>query len=331
MLSKDDWVAVPRPPLEEAAALLEDVFSRHQRAVAREPRLVPGVHCYRCRRPARCGAYPHIHGPEPTYRTRTLIVSKTQLAKAAVCQRAAAWRTLHAIPTDRTPDDDHTPGFDSYATGALFHETVAAALLSDDPQALYRQAWHNAPPSEAADLRRLFDNHTCLWQTDPHPVHPKATEPQIGVTLTVQGAVLDRHGDTATGPVAVVLAAKPDVTGWEQPDTAAVVEHRTGAASTALPHEADLYAAAAWAAAKTLKPDAEPPAVAVHFHHLRHDPPRCERHHYTPHQIRQAIQRLAAAAETIAGWHPADALHPPHNPGDHCADCPYQQRCLHHR
>src|SRR5690606_23552429 len=123
------------------------------------------------------------------------------------------------------------------------------------------------------DLRWLFDQHEAVWTTEVSPVTPTRTEYQFGATFVVEGAVLDRKGECVPGPVAVTFMAATDVNGWESERVAAVVEHRTGNASSALPYESDLYAVAAWHALAALGREVE--GVAVHFHHLRADPARC--------------------------------------------------------
>lgn len=323
MLTHDDRVDVARPTAEQAHEVLGDVFDRHATAVSVGRRVRrPGLYCYSCPRPARCGQYPTLGG-DVSYRTRTVRLSKTHLANLAYCHRSAGWPALYGIPKDQDVADseDESHGL---RVGSRFHTTVAAALLSDDPEELFEAACAEGPPSEAADLRYLFDQHTDLWKRDPHQVTPTRTEYQMGLTLVVPGGVLNQRDEVDDGPVAVVMMCATDVNGWENDTTAAVVEHRTGA-SGPLPHEADLYAVSAWTALQQINREAD--SVAVHFHHLRRSPADCQRIHYTVDDIQHAVDRLRVVAETIANWHPTNALSPQYSIGPQCDWCDWQHRC----
>lgn len=327
MLAEDDRVDVPRPTAEQAHEALDDVFERHAAAssISKKARR-PGLYCYSCPRPARCGQYPALGG-DVSYRTRTVRVSKTHVANLARCQRSAAWPALYGIPKDEEMGDDED---DSHGlrVGSRFHTTVAAAVLSENPEELFEAAFAEAPPSEATDLRYLFDQHTDLWERDPHQVTPTRTEYQMGLTLIVPGQTLNQRDRIEQRPVAVVMMCATDVNGWENDTTAAVVEHRTGA-SGPLPHEADLYAVSAWTALQQMNREAD--GVAVHFHHLRQSPAGCERVHYTADDIGHAVDRLTVVAETIADWHPTNAHSPQYTIGPQCDWCDWQHRCKAYR
>jgi hypothetical protein len=155
-LAADDLVTIPRP--EDGGSIIDDLATRWDRAVA-APRTgrVAGLHCYSCPRPARCGQYPVIGEGRVTSRTRTLLVSKTRLAAFARCVRSAAWPSVYGVPRDDGDEGD----LDStgLVVGNQFHRSVAAALLSDDPGAIYETAYATVAPSEVDDLRWLFDQH----------------------------------------------------------------------------------------------------------------------------------------------------------------------------
>lgn len=323
MLAHDDRVNVPRPTSEDGQQILSEIFDRHALAIVGQRGVRhPGLHCYSCPRPARCGQYPTIGG-DVSYRTRTVRVSKTHLAKLAHCHRSAGWPALYGIPKDESRGDDED---DSHGlrVGSRFHTTIAAALLADDPEPLFEAACAEVPPSEATDLRYLFDQHLDLWTRDPDPVTPIRTEYQMGLTLVVPGQTLNQRDKVEEGPVAVVMMCATDVNGWENDTTAAVVEHRTGA-SGPLPNEADLYAVSAWTALQQMNRNVD--GVAVHFHHLRRNPSQCQRIHYTQHDIQKAIDRLTDVAGVIAGWHPASALSPQYATGPQCDWCDRRSRC----
>ena len=322
-LAADDAVTIPPP--EDPVRVVEDVAHRWDRAVS-TPRngRVAGLHCHSCARPARCGQYPVVGEGAVTRWTRTLLVSKSRLADAARCLRSAAWPAVYSIPKDDGDDDEYDSAH--LVVGNQFHRTVAAALVSDDPAALYETAMTAVSPSEVEDLRWLFDQHEAVWASDESPVRVARTEYQFGATFVVDGVTLDRRGRVGSGDVAVTLMGVTDVNGWEDDRTAAVVEHRTGSASSALPHEADLYAVSAWHALAALGRQVD--GVAVHFHHLRADPAACDREFYPPDRIAEAEERLRAVAQELASLHPTDASSPRYSPGAWCEWCQWVGRCL---
>lgn len=322
-LASDDIVTIAPPP--DPDAIVEEVALRWDRAQAR-PRQgrVAGFHCHGCARPARCGQYPVIGDRPVSSRTRTLLVSKSRLANLGTCVRSAAWPVVYGIPRDDGEEFDST----NLVVGNQFHTTVAAALLSDDPGPLYEAAYSTVAPSEVEDLRFLFDQHEALWSDDEYPVRATRTEYQFGVTFVVDGRV-DRRGRVESGEVAVCFMAATDVNGWEDDRIAAVVEHRTGHSSSALPYEADLYAVSAATALESIDRAVE--GVAVHFHHVRADPANCERILYSADDIVAATARLESAARVFASLDPFDATSPSHTVGPWCQWCQWVARCVPHR
>lgn len=326
-LAEDDRVTLGAIDPEDARQIVMSVFDRFEEVSRRDATRNPGLHCYSCPRPARCGQYPAIGG-DVGFRTRTIRVSKTQLAAFARCARSAAWPAVYGIPADERADGEVDQGA-GLRVANLFHETVAATLLDDDTGTGFDAACRNAPASEAADLRYLFDQHLDLWDRDPYPVQVRTTEYQMGVTPVVDGLVADRRGNLGRGPVAVAMMCATDANGWESDAIAAVVEHRTGAASAPLPNEADLYAVSAWTALAKMGRDVG--GVAVHFHHLRRSPAECERIFFDADAVDEAMERLTALAERIARWHPSDARSPEFGVGTHCQWCDWRRRCERHR
>jgi hypothetical protein len=326
-VARDDLVPVERPGPDRARSLLASVFARHQAATSVErPGRVPGLHCFRCPRPARCGQYPAIGG-EPGPNTRTIVLSKSRIAEMENCHRAAAWPAIYGIPTDEGADDDMTSGA---IVGSQVHEALAAILSGGDPEEAITVACRSVSPADAADIRRLCEQHLDLWRRDPHPVaEVRKAEYQMGVTMLVPGLGIDRSGGLRDAPVAVVMIGTTDVNGWESDRVAAVVEHRTGRHSAPLPHEPDLYAVSAARALAALEREVD--GVAVHVHHLRRDPAECERIFYGPDGIAAATDRLREVASAAAAWHPTNALGPGFTVGPWCEWCDRRGRCLRFR
>lgn len=327
LVGQDDHAVVDRPDPDSAARLIAETFDRHRLVSSSTDRSRrPGLHCYRCPRPARCGQYPVI-GSEPSYSTRTLVLSKTRLVTMSRCERAAAWPAAYGIPKDGGDEPGEGP---STMVGSAVHEALAAALVAGDPGPVIEAAARNALPSEASEIRHLCEQHLWLWRSEPHRVdRVSQVEYQMGVTFTVPGVTQNRYGDLLEQPVAVVMMGTTDVNGWEVDGTPAVVEHRTGRQSTALPHETDLYAVSAWQALHTLGREVD--AIAVHVHHLRREPPECERLVYRPVEIEAATARLREVAERAGRWHPTDALGPGFTVGPWCEWCDHARRCVRFR
>lgn len=102
---------------------------------------VPGIHCYRCARPSRCGQYPSLEPKRTRQESRAVLVSKKWLARLSSCQRQVAWARLYGIPTDEG-DVDEEP---TQQLGSSFHRGLASALTSDDPDAAFAAYARSAP------------------------------------------------------------------------------------------------------------------------------------------------------------------------------------------
>ena len=279
MMLVDGDLRVLRQDHDQVEAEVErlwEIWRTHQGRDSKPPS--PGLHCYSCPRAARCGQYPVVGGGRATSRTRTVVVSKTWLEKLNVCERQVAWKRLYGIPDD-TGDDDQTA---RSTLGSAFHQLIAAALLNNDPAAVFNDAMKSAEGSEQLQLRWLFDRHQQLTADDPYPVEYKRTEYEMGITLLVPGVDVNRFDKLTDAEVAVVLIARVDGAGRETDGTPVIVEHRTGQSASETSYETDLYAlATAWAVRDN--------KAAVHVHRLgsrtaryANEPPTTRRHSPKP-------------------------------------------------
>ena len=281
---------------------------------------VPGLHCYQCERPMRCGQYPSLDPSRTGSESRGVLVSKKWLAKLPTCQRQAAWARLYGIPTDEGDEDGE------YARlGSSFHEGAAAALLADDPEAAFAAYAATTPGSEQADLLQLWNNHKNLVGAEPFLVDVRQTEYGIGVTCHASGVYIDskdrEHPDRI---VAVTMAGFADAVGREADGTPAVVELRTGGGSS-LPNEPELYALGAH-----LLSGRTP--VTVHTHRIGNPSElECQRQVFDSIELDAAREVLQDAAAVIASWHPNNALSPSYSIGDWCRWCPFEGRCSNYR
>jgi len=314
-------VAEEIPPPDDVSTRIRQLLDLATRN--RDTALVPGLWCFGCDSAARCGHYPITAAGGRVYvSTRSITVSKTHLGHLDVCHRRVAWDRVHQLPTDIDGDVELRDGL---AAGLRFHELAAAAILADDAPEVVDAASGEISPSEAAELRRMWDNHLRLWETDGRP-RARRVEHPAGVTLLVPGVHVDSRGRESTQPVAVTFIGVLDVTGREPDGTPMVVEHRTGRSGEHAPLEAELYAVAAWTSieASTGRP---PDAVAVHLHHLGPEPPECHRQVFDRPRIESALEELRVAASTIAAWHPHDSLSPSWTAGPWCAGCRHRPLC----
>jgi hypothetical protein len=277
----------------------------------------PGWHCYFCDRIATCGQYPPEQGVRIGRWQRTILLTKTELLNLGQCHRRIAWKRLHSIPKDETPDD--TAGAER---GTRFHDLLAESLKADDPDATFRTLLDDLDAAHRPDMAALYERHSTI-ESEHVPVEYNFTEYQVGVTLTAPGIEVDSKGTlTPDKPIAVTIIARTDAVGRESDGTPAVVEHRTGKNSDRIDErETALYALAV---ARLVKSD----TVAVHQHALDAAAgPRCERIVYTPETLAAATELLTDAIGSVVTWHPLDALKPTATPGEWCATCDYRFTC----
>ncbi|MDH4119557.1 MAG: PD-(D/E)XK nuclease family protein [Acidimicrobiia bacterium] len=306
----------------DTASRLEELFELAVRDVDRRTDLNPGVHCFSCPSAPRCGQYPVVGQGRVFVSTRSISVSKTALGWLGTCERRVAWDRLHQIPVHV---DEETQTRRGLATGIVFHETAASAIFSDDPSSVVEAACARVAPAEASELRRLWDNHETLWETDGQS-QARTVEYPAGFTLMVPGIHVDSRGNESLQPVAVTFIGILDVTGRELDGTPMVVEHRTGASGEHGPLELDLYAVSAAEAVR--RATGHPPeTLAVHLHHLGPSDPVCRRTAFDAETLRLALDRLRAAADRIAGWHPDRSLAPDYSVGPWCASCRHRPTC----
>ncbi|MGF1666214.1 MAG: PD-(D/E)XK nuclease family protein [Acidimicrobiia bacterium] len=308
-----DEIVAP-PEADRRLTELVELAARNRR-VAR----VAGPQCFSCSSAPRCGQYP------PTGRvyvsTRSLTVSKTQLGWLATCRRRVAWDRLHQLRIEEDADIELSRGL---AMGNLFHQTAAAAILSDDPEGVVVDACATVAPSEAAELRRLWENHCSLWGSDR--LEARATEYSAGLTVMAPGPQYDARGRKSVQPVAITMIGVLDVTGRESDGTPMVVEHRTGSAPDHGHLELDLYAVSVAEAVKRRSGE-WPAKLAVHLHLLGPSQPECRRTEFDHARLQESFAGLERAAAEIARWDPHNSLDPGFSVGQWCGGCRHRPLC----
>jgi hypothetical protein len=308
-------------PALERRQRIQHLFEIPKKAAVGSRGTRPGLHCFNCGRPARCGQYPAVSKTVGS-RDRAVVVSKTWLSRLHLCQRQVAWSRLHSIPKElEDPDIDTT----ARAAGSAFHEAAAIALNAPNPEAAVAEYCNSLDDRAKEDLLWLWEQHVDLTAHEPHPVQFRDTEYAVGATFTSHGPDSDSWGrQIQDATIGVVLLGLADGVGREADGTPAVVEHRTGTTGS-YPLEPELYALGTHLlTGKT--------PVAVHIHRLRNSGgPQCDRTLFTETDLAAATDSLQNAANTIAAWNPNDALSPPYTVGDWCNRCPFNSRCGQYR
>ena len=305
---------------EDRSATIEELSGLAETRAGDRDR-VPGLHCYQCARIARCGQFPPPQGYKVGANERTIRLSKTDMLGLGECERRSAWKALHSMPREDSDD-----GNEASAVGLLFHDFVAKALLSDDPDTEFASRLGEVSPEDAAKLASLYEQHKVIEENHV-AVKVARAEYEIGVTVPLRGPVANRDGAIMPNrPVSVVVIARADAVGREADNTPAVIEHRTGKNSDRIDErETALYAVSA---ARLLKVD----TIAVHQHALGSEGgPSCHRIVYDADGLAEADRLLERTLQTVTGWHPLDASQPEFTVGEWCAVCPFETRCKRYR
>jgi hypothetical protein len=288
---------------------IEDLFHLGE-GMGIDKSLNPGFHCWMCNRFARCGQYPTPDRTAPPANTLSVMLPKSRLKNLEVCERRVAWKTIYQVPVP--PADDEFGS--AHRVGLTFHDAIAAAVLSPDPDDAMAGFRSNLPGSEQGDFDLLWEAHKQLVATEPHPVTISRVEFPFGVTLPADG-----------GRRSVTLSAVVDAVGREATGKAAVIEHRTTVRSDIPFLEQELYAVATWLSTGATE-------VAVHHHHLRAAPDdRCTRRLFGAEDLNRALERLRDAGEVVAAWDYEDALQPSFSVGPHCQYCEFKPTCENYR
>lgn len=301
---------------DNTSELIAQTFSRDAENSERQGPPRPGLHCYGCPSVLRCGEYPLISDGTPRQSTRTVVLSRSQLSELSRCERRVAWQRVHRMPREEDAGGGH-----GASVGSFVHEMIGAHLGGASPEQVRISLRASCPPDLWAEAAHLFDQHLRLWDEEPS-IRIVAVEREMGF-----GGMLDDPHGRGDGAVAVI--GRPDVNGWEDDATAAVVEFRTGGVTEPYPYEREFYAVAAWEKIRAM--GRQVTGVAVHHHFLRPDIPVCDRRVFSEPELVEARSTLAEVARIALSWDPVDAAQPPYEVGDWCSTCPFENRCREHR
>ena len=97
-LIHDDFDEINEP--ENSKEIIDNYFNIIQEFETNRKQATPGLHCYMCSRPSRCGQYPVVDGQEAKSNNRGILISKSNLLNLETCERWTSWRAQYAIPKD---------------------------------------------------------------------------------------------------------------------------------------------------------------------------------------------------------------------------------------
>mgnify|MGYP005686846859 FL=1 len=97
-LIKYDFDEIKEP--SNSKEIIENYFQIIREFEENRKKATPGLHCYMCDRPSRCGQYPVVDGQEPKSNFRGILISKSNLLNLETCERWTSWRAQYAIPKD---------------------------------------------------------------------------------------------------------------------------------------------------------------------------------------------------------------------------------------
>lgn len=311
-------VDVDEGEVDQILAPLVEGWERldHDRRAARADTR-PGQWCYSCDRIAYCGAYPRFPDQPPAEHTRVIKASKSTLGTLTSCERKAAWKVVHQLPTEQDDVGGGT-GF-----GLRAHEVLAAVVAADDPLAAFETMRSDIASSEVADLQAMVEAHVAI-ESDEHSERLRyEPEAQLGVVFQVEG--VDPFNAGSTGPVVVAMLARADAVNFER-DIPVVVDHKTS--ETVTPLERELLAVLAAARQKVRTGEVE--SVEVHYHFLRREPgERCEVSVFDRDSLNAAYMTVRSMASQLAQLDPFEpATAEPKSVADaECERCEYREWC----
>ena len=323
-LVKDDFLEIDEPSnskeiIEEYFKVIEDYETNRRKAE-------PGLHCFMCERPSKCGQYPVFNGEEVKPSYRGVLISKSNLLNLENCERWPSWRAQYAIPKDFENDSDEA------RLGRRYHDFAQKMLVNNK---------NIFDKNEFSRLEKLLENEEEKFKSqilkkykelikelddnlsDKNNLEIKLSEYGLGFTLTEDGIVANKKMQTRDGRVAVTFMGQADLVGRYN-DKPLVIELKTGRESQNDLTEAELYALGA----KLLLNEEE---VTIFHIYTNQDGGKLKKRSFGKDDYDTIINKFQNKAERIAKWNPADSLSPKFNVGDWCSNCDYQTTCPEYR
>mgnify|MGYP001156814916 FL=1 len=323
-LIKDDFAEIEEP--SNSKEIIEEYFKIIEEYETNRKKTEPGLHCYMCERPSRCGQYPVVNGEEVKSRDRGILISKTNLLNLENCERWASWRAQYAIPKDFENDSDES------RLGRKYHDFAQKMLVnnndifgSDEPKRLEALLENEEEKFKTQILKKYKELIEELDKniSDKDNLEIKLAEYGLGFTITENGIVANKNMSLRDGKVAVTFMGQADLVG-RYDDKPLIIELKTGRESQNDLTEAELYALGA----KLLLNEDE---VTVFHIYTNQDGGKLKPRVFGKDDYDTIIQKFQNKAQRIAKWNPADAMSPKFTVGDWCSNCDYQITCPEYR
>ena len=123
-LINDDFAEIEEP--SNSKEIIDDYFKIIEDYETNRRKAEPGLHCYMCERPSRCGQYPVVDNEEVKSNFRGILISKTNLLNLENCERWSSWRAQYSIPKDFENDSDQAQ------LGRKYHDFAQKMLVDNN-------------------------------------------------------------------------------------------------------------------------------------------------------------------------------------------------------
>ena len=323
-LIHDDFDEIKEP--ENSKEIIDNYFNIIQEFETNRKQATPGLHCYMCSRPSRCGQYPVVDGQEAKSNNRGILISKSNLLNLETCERWTSWRAQYAIPKDienESFEAELGQKFHSYSQKMLeknkdiFGDKEIERLkklLVDEEEKFASQIL-----KKYEELIQALDDEV----EDQNELEIKLSEYGLGFSILKDGIVSNSKMELREDKVAVTFMGQADLVGRYK-GKGLVIELKTGQESNDDLTEAELYALGA----KLLLKEDE---VYVFHIYTNKDGGKLKKRKFGESEFDSIINKFEDKAQRIANWNPNDSLSPSFNVGDWCSNCDYQTTCPEYR
>ncbi len=319
-LIKDDFDEIELP--SNFKEIIDEYFGVIEQFEKQKARPTPGLHCYMCDRPSRCGQYPVVDNQEVKSKYRGVLISKSNLLNLESCERWTSWRAQYAIPKD-----NDTESFEAQL-GQKYH-SYSQRMLKDNKNIFGE--------NEVKRLEKLLENEDKKFSIqilkkyqdliqaldkevdDESELEIKLSEYGLGFTILKDGLVTNSKMELRDDKVAVTFMGQADLVGRYK-GKGLVIELKTGQESNNDLTEAELYALGA----KLLLKEDE---VYVFHIYTNKDGGKLKKRKFGESEFKSIIRKFEAKAQKVANWNPNDSLSPKFSVGDWCSNCDYQSTC----
>ena len=323
-LINDDFDEIKEP--ENSNEIIENYFETIREFENNRKQATPGLHCYMCSRPSRCGQYPVVDGQEPKSNFRGILISKSNLMNLGTCERWTSWRAQYAIPKDIDKDSFEAE------LGQKFH-TYSQRMLEKNEDIFgikeierLKEMLGNEEEKFAVQILKKYEELIQALDTEvenKNELEIKLSEYGLGFSIVRDGIVSNSKMELRDDKVAVTFMGQADLVGRYK-GKGLVIELKTGQESNDDLTEAELYALGA----KLLLKEDE---VYVFHIYTNKDGGKLKKRKFGESEFESIIEKFEDKAQTVGNWNPNDSLSPSFNVGDWCNNCDYQTTCPEYR